>query len=186
LRNSYVHIRRNGPDTTELDAGWDFEPGEQPDPPDVFDSLQPSAASLRPSPDRAALFPTVARSRPRRLKATALILSSAMLGGALVGVVLGRWKSRAASAASAAAVVRAELPPSRIPAVGSSTGHRTRVVEVDGSADSLHIRLEPIPRHRPPKAQPTSAKVEPVSAAAVAPSGGESKRSSEAEMAYPE
>ncbi|MGC4093086.1 MAG: hypothetical protein QM756_35400 [Polyangiaceae bacterium] len=81
MRDSFVHIRRSAPDTTELDAGWDFDGTEPASPNDTIDPLD----SLRPSHTSLRLLESVPpRTRtPRLLPAAALIVAAAAAAGAV-------------------------------------------------------------------------------------------------------
>ncbi|MFZ5897039.1 MAG: hypothetical protein ACOY0T_38630 [Myxococcota bacterium] len=286
MRNSYIDIRRNGPDTSELDAGWDCEPNEQRTVVDPSDSLRPSHTSLRPTP--APLLArdfTPARVKPARfLPALAFIVVGAAAGAV---VAFGRMH-RAAPAQAVAAqapdtleaaavepaarlnqpgatvaqsapllaespapvvqpaadvpvvqpastarrvlleieppgatvfvrgqrlgndLVNVELGAQHERATITLAGYRTRVVDLDGSAEFVHVTLEPLPRARTraerasrPAPVPTeeaeatsedrlapalSAKPAPTAETSASPaaSPAEPAQRSEADVAYPE
>jgi hypothetical protein len=227
MRNSHVNIRGNGPDTSELDVGWDFEDSVELPLDSAADSLPPSHSTIRPShstirpsraPQRAremasqASPPVTARKpSPRVLLATAMIVALGTGAGALAG--LGRHREAPAAdlafapaapplldapasenddVAAAAPIVPApsagaDKAPGPAPAaeerpiliqveppaanvfiagqrIGSDlvnveltpgehkratislAGYRTRVLEIDGELDFIHVTLVPTPR----------------------------------------
>lgn len=255
MRNSDLDIHRNGPDTSDLDAGWDLEGSSAPALDEAIDSLRPSHTTLRPS--RATPREVVAPLKPRIRQVAALMGAMFIVGGALGVFATERERSRAAATQAPSAVIQAELPPplevavaetadaplpepetpptdsenaaaeSRAAArvllqvepagasvfvngqrIGSDlvhvdleerkseratvtlAGHRTRVVDIDGSVKFLHVRLDAIPRPR--RVKPPALVAAPVSAPVDAsePSDGERPNTTtsvgEAEIAYPE
>ncbi|HET9954480.1 MAG TPA: hypothetical protein VFQ61_08245 [Polyangiaceae bacterium] len=136
---------RNGPDTSEVDAGWDFEPASQAVAAESVDSLRPSYASRPPS--NAPFRVAGVQQRRQLLRMGGLLLTTACCVGGLAIVGYGRPKPRVATRPPASPVASATTArgepsmirelPSPLPAVSLDVSARPL------QARSVRLKVEP-------------------------------------------